>query len=62
MVVGACKGLTEMAALSSSRQVVGAEGGVAILAQALGHDEAEVRAAASHTLATLLSEVPANCK
>ena len=51
-----------MASLSSSRQTVGSEGGVASLVECLSRDEAELRAAASRTLATLISEAPANCK
>ena len=62
MVVAACDGLTEMASLSSSRQAVGSEGGVASLVECLNRDEPELRAAASRTIATLISEAPANCK
>ncbi|XP_064385237.1 armadillo repeat-containing protein 3-like [Halichondria panicea] len=62
VIVGACEGLTEMAALSSSRQVMGTEGCVTSLAQCLGREEDEVRAAATRTLATLVCDAPANCK
>lgn len=62
MVVAACDGLTEMASLSSSRQTIGSEGGVASLIECLGREEPELRAAAARTLATLVSEAPANCK
>ncbi len=51
-----------MAALSSSRQVMGTEGCVTSLAQCLGREEDEVRAAATRTLATLVCDAPANCK
>lgn len=62
MVVGACEGLTEMAALSSSRQMVGGEGGLTALASCLSREEGDVRAAGCRTIATLISEAPANSK
>lgn len=51
-----------MAELSSSKQVVGSEGGVAALVKCMGRDKAEVKAAATRTLATLIRDAPANYK
>ncbi len=62
MTMCACEGITEMAALSSSKQVVGSEDGVAGLVKCMRRDKAEVRAAATRTLATLIRDAPANCK
>lgn len=62
MSMSACEGIREMSALSSSKQVVGSEGGIAGLVKCMGRDKAEVRAAATRTLATLITDAPANCK
>ena len=51
-----------MAALSSSRQVVGRLGGVERLVQCVGREEGRVRAAAIQALAQVVTEAPANCK
>lgn len=51
-----------MAALSSSKQAVGSEGGIASLVECLGREEPELRTAAVRTLATLINDTPANCK
>ncbi len=62
MCMCACEGITKMAELSSSKQVVGSEGGVAALVKCMGRDKAEVKAAATRTLATLIRDAPANYK
>ena len=62
VVIAALEGLSAMCALSSGRSRVGQEGGVEGVVKCGGSEERGVRAAAAHTLASLSSESPANCK
>ena len=62
MVESGCCGLRVMCSLQSSRQLIGSEGGLAALVQCAQSEVGGVRAAAVHTIASLINGAPANCK
>lgn len=62
VAVSGCLGLTSMASLHSSRQMIGCEGGLAKLLQSAQSESEEVRANAARTIATLINGAPANQK
>ena len=62
VIVSGCGGLMAMSSLHSSRQLIGCEGGLTKLLQSAQSEIGEVRAAAAHTIATLISGAPANQK
>ena len=60
--IAACEALGSLSSLSSSRQYIGREGGIASLVVLLQHDNVKVRSAAVCTLAYVIKETIANCK
>ena len=62
VVEAGCSGLRTMCSLQSSRQFIGSVEGLPALVQCTRSEVGVVRAATAHTIATLISDAPANCK
>ena len=62
MLEAACTMLGNMAALSSSQQIIGSEGGVADLVPHFNREEDSVRVALLLCLSKLVKECPSNSR
>lgn len=60
--MAACGALAGLSSLTSSRQLVGKEGGIKGLIQLLQNASPTVRSAAAHALSFELTDTPANVK
>ena len=61
VLCAAAEAISSMAVLTSSKQVVGNEGGIRSLVNLLQHNSGRVRGSAVAALATVLVEAQANC-